>query len=84
MNPGTAPLRATSAAVNEACAVAPWQQYICHACGQLNYKRLGLQLLAKFWRIPCWLYPPLPRLHHYPQALTSGQLQEPVVGIYGC
>lgn len=33
MNPGTSTLRATAAAVNEACAAAPWQQYICHACG---------------------------------------------------
>ena len=33
MSPGTVPLRATAAAVNEACAAAPWQQYICHACG---------------------------------------------------
>ena len=33
MSPSTAPLRATATAVNEACAAAPWQQYICHACG---------------------------------------------------
>jgi rubredoxin-NAD+ reductase len=33
MNPGTATLHATAAAVNEASAAAPWQQYICHACG---------------------------------------------------
>ncbi len=33
MSPSTASLRATATAVNEACAAAPWQQYICHACG---------------------------------------------------
>ena len=33
MNPSTATLGATATAVMEVCAAAPWQQYICHACG---------------------------------------------------
>jgi rubredoxin-NAD+ reductase len=33
MNPSTALLQATAQAANTACAAAPWQQYICHACG---------------------------------------------------
>jgi len=33
MNPDTSTLRTTAAAANEACAAAPCQQYICHACG---------------------------------------------------
>lgn len=33
MSPVAATLRALATAVNEACAAAPWQQYICHACG---------------------------------------------------
>ena len=33
MNQNTATVRATVAAVNEACAAAPWQRFICRACG---------------------------------------------------
>jgi rubredoxin---NAD+ reductase len=57
MNPGTAPLRATAAAAIDACATAPWQEYICHACGYV-YKELdgdpdgGLAAGTRFADIP--------------------------------